>query len=103
MNCDTLMGSRIRSHRLLSLVERASRFLRLRRPENGDSLSERIAHTTVDALATLPSHSITFDNGSEFAAFPQIARGLGCPIYFADVRNPWQRGTCENTIGLVRQ
>ena len=100
---DTLMGSRAQSHRLLSLVERASRFLRLRRPENGALLSDRIAQTTLDALTRLPSHSITFDNGSEFAAFQRIAQGLGCPIYFADVHSPWQRGTCENTIGLVRQ
>ena len=46
---------------------------------------------------------LDFDNGSEFAAFAKIARGLDCSIYFADTHSPWQRGTCENTIGLLRQ
>ncbi len=100
---DTLNGSRAQTHRLLTLVDRYSRFLKLRHPQNGQSLSERIANTAIDALADLPSHSITFDNGSEFAAFAKIARGLDCSIYFADTHSPWQRGTCENTIGLLRQ
>ena len=100
---DTLIGSRTHPHHLLSLVERSSRFVRLRRPEGGPKLSDRIARTAVDALQTLPRHSITFDNGSEFAAFERIAKRLKCQIYFADTHSPWQRGTCENTIGLVRQ
>ena len=100
---DTLMGNRNRPHRLLSLVERSSRYLRLRRPQGGDTLAQRIAHSTIEALGRLPTRSITFDNGAEFAGFSRIAQGLNCKIYFADTHSPWQRGTCENTIGLVRQ
>ena len=100
---DTLIGSRTNPHHLLSLVERSSRFVRLRRPEGGHKLADRIARTAVNALQSLLTHSITFDNGSEFAAFARIAKRLGCQIYFADTHSPWQRGTCENTIGLVRQ
>ena len=100
---DTLIGSRTHPHHLLSLVERCSRFLRLRRPEGGHKLSDRVARTTIDALQSLNAQSITFDNGSEFAAFERIAKRLDCNVYFADTHSPWQRGTCENTIGLVRQ
>ena len=77
--------------------------MRLRRPEGGQKLSDRIARTVVNALQSLPTRSITFDNGSEFAAFARIAKRLGCQIWFADTHSPWQRATCENTIGLVRQ
>jgi len=100
---DTLIGSSTNPHHLLSLVERSSRFVRLRRPEGGPKLSDRIARTVVNALQSLPARSITFDNGSEFAAFARIAKRLGCQIWFADTHSPWQRATCENTIGLVRQ
>jgi IS30 family transposase len=103
---DTLVGGRDAPgipHRLLSLVERYSRYLCLRRPEGGWSLSAKIATTTTKALRRLSIRSITFDNGSEFSDYPVIAKALGCKIYFADTHSPWQRGTCENTIGLVRQ
>jgi IS30 family transposase len=47
--------------------------------------------------------SITFDNGKEFADHLQIARQLGVDIYFALPYRSWQRGTNENTNGLLRQ
>ena len=103
---DTLVGGRDapgNPHRLLSLVERHSRYLCLRRPEGGWSVSAKVAKTTTYALRRLPLHSITFDNGSEFADYRIIEKALNCKIYFADTHSPWQRGTCENTIGLVRQ
>jgi transposase, IS30 family len=103
---DTLMGasgSPGNGHRLLSLVERSSRYLCLRRPDGPCSLSAQVARTTAHALRRLPIRSITFDNGSEFADYLVIAKALHCKIYFADPFSPWQRGTCENTIGLVRQ
>jgi IS30 family transposase len=100
---DTLVGGRANPHRLLSLVERYSRYLCLRRPTGGWTLSAKIATTTANALRQLSVHSITFDNGSEFSDYSVIAKALRCKIYFADTHSPWQRGTCENTIGLVRQ
>ncbi len=100
---DTLIGSRGNVHRLLTLVERASRYLVIRRPKNLYDLANSIAHSTTHALRRLPTDSITFDNGIEFARHRRIARSLGCPVYFADPGRPDQRGTCENTIGLVRQ
>ena len=100
---DTLVGTPGNPHRLLALVERSSRFLRLRRPKGGWSLSARVAKSTAHALRALPSRSVTFDNGSEFSDYPVIAKALRCKIYFTDPYSPWQRGTCENTIGLIRQ
>jgi IS30 family transposase len=48
-------------------------------------------------------HTITFDNGLEFAAHEQIAQGLKADIYFAHPYASWERGTNENTNGLIRQ
>jgi len=100
---DTFVGRQSSPNRGLCLVERHSRFLCLLRPSRGWTLSQKIANTTVAALRGLTTRSITFDNGSEFAGFQSIATRLQCKIYFADTHSPWQRGTCENTIGLVRQ
>jgi IS30 family transposase len=99
---DTLTGGS-RIHKLLALVERKSRFLRLRKPPSRALLSRSIAQATLGALRSLPTRSITFDNGSEFSHYALIEQRLGCKIYFADPHSPWQRGTCENTIGLIRQ
>jgi len=100
---DTFMGRQGTPHRKLCLVERLSRFLCLLNPTGGLSLSQRVAHTTIAALRNFPTHSITFDNGSEFTHYKKIKKGLDCAVYFADPGRPGQRGTCENTIGLVRQ
>jgi IS30 family transposase len=100
---DTFVGTPSNPHRLLTLVERASRYLVIRRPKSFLLLAESIANNTIHALRHLPTRSITFDNGIEFAKHPRIARSLGCPVYFADPGRPDQRGTCENTIGLIRQ
>ena len=97
---DTLMGSN-RIHRTLALVERKSRYVLLRRPAH--PLAQDIATSIIAALRPLPAYSITFDNGQEFADYQRIQDRLQCPVFFADPYKPWQRGTCENTIGLVRQ
>ncbi|WP_420916749.1 IS30 family transposase [Persicobacter diffluens] len=51
----------------------------------------------------IPVKTLTCDNGKEFACHEKLETTLGCPVYFADPYASWQRGTNENTNGLIRQ
>ena len=64
--------------------------------------SDTVHVHTVRYMKKLPCHSITYDNGSEFALHKMIERDTGALVYFADAGSPHQRGTNENTNGLVR-
>lgn len=100
---DSILGAHASPHRLISLVERHSRYLPLKRAQRVGALSVSVAHTVIPALQHLPIRSITVDNGTEFAGYNTMAQTLGCRVYFADARRPGQRGTCENTVGFVRR
>jgi IS30 family transposase len=54
------------------------------------------------SLKNIPCHTITYDNGSEFALHRMIEKDTGAKIFFADVASPHQRGSNENTNGLIR-
>jgi IS30 family transposase len=105
-----------------TLVERSTRFTLLLhlprmdghgnkpRVKNGPPLAGHGAEAVRDAIATqivaLPEHlrrSLTWDQGSEMAEHAQLRIDTGLPIYFCDPHSPWQRGTNENTNGLLRQ
>ena len=89
---------------LVSLVERKSGYTLLARVENLRAATVR--HATQQRLAPLPAHlrrTMTFDNGKEFAEHEDLAAATGLRIYFAKPYCAWQRGTNENTNGLVRQ
>lgn len=86
--------------KLFTCVDRASRRLVARQSDHGDAAS--IRDVMIDALASYPVHTLTLDNGPEFAKHRQIAEKLGTRIYFADPHAPWQRGSSENSNGLVR-
>ena len=89
---------------LLSLVDRRSGYLLLSKVAN--LKSSTVNRVIVRRLRRVPGPqrcSLTFDRGSEFAGHEQLTRRLGLPIYYADPHRPWQRGTSENTNGLVRQ
>lgn len=98
---DSVLGKG--SPRLVTFVERKSRFTRLVRVADGTAVAAHRA--TLASLYPLKHcvKSITYDNGSEFAEHAATDMALESTAYFADPHSPWQRGTNENTNGLVRQ
>jgi IS30 family transposase len=104
-----------------TLVERTTRFTMLLhlprmhdygqpRVKNGPALAGHGAEAVRDAIAsaiiTLPKQlrrSLTWDQGAEMSQHIQLRITTGLPIYFCDPHSPWQRGTNENTNGLLRQ
>lgn len=105
-----------------TLVERTTRFTKLvhlpreegyrhkHTPKNGPALAGYGAVTMKNALAetmsTLPEslrRSLTWDRGKELSAHAMFKVETGIPVFFADPHSPWQRGTNENTNGLLRQ
>lgn len=100
---DTLV-SRKRRGGLVSLVERKSGYTLLARVD--DLRAATVRQAAEDQLTSLPRHllrTLTFDNGKEFAEHEALASATGMSIYFAQPYCAWQRGTNENTNGLVRQ
>ena len=101
---DTIVGPRHRGPVLLSLVERRSGYLEL--AWVADAKSATVTSALASRLGEYPGplrQSVTFDNGSEFAQVSSLEQPLELSVYFADPRAPYQRGTNENTNGLVRQ
>jgi transposase, IS30 family len=86
-----------------TLVERQSRMTRLLHLpyRDADSLHDVLTERMGDLPAGL-LRSITWDQGTEMARHLTITRSLGTPVYFCDSHSPWQRGTNENTNGLLR-
>jgi len=71
-----------------------------------DHTAQSVGDALIDALAPLPaalSRSLTSDQGNEMFQHARIEEASGIRIYFADARSPCQRGTNENTNGLLRQ
>ena len=88
---------------LLTLVERKSGYVRIGRVDSLKSdMTRRVAKRRMKDLPPSLRRSVTFDNGKEFAEHDKLARGLGWETYFADPYSSWQRGTNENTNGLIR-
>src|ERR1035441_3594309 len=115
---DLILG--VESSAIGTLVERSSRFTMLLylppmdaygpRVKNGPALAGHGAEAVRDAIAiaiaTLPEQlrrSLTWDQGTEMSQHAQLRIDTGLPVYFCDPRSPWQRGTNENTNGLLRQ
>jgi IS30 family transposase len=100
---DTMVGKGRRSA-LVTLVERKSGYGRIGRVDSMKSdMTMRAAKRRMKDLPPGLRRSMTFDNGKEFAEHQKLTRGLGVEIYFADPYASWQRGTNENTNGLLRQ
>jgi IS30 family transposase len=100
---DTIIGAN-RQGAVVTLVDRKSRFVLL--APTKDCKSRRVRHKLQHLLGGLPPQkrrSVTFDRGKEFAEHQLLTLRIQMPVYFADPYCPWQRGTCENTNGLIRQ
>jgi len=89
---------------LATLVCRKSRLTIIVKVQskNADHVHRKIKQRMKE-LAAEHRHSITFDNGTEFARCHRLEKHLGMKLYFADPGCPYQRGTNENTKGLIRQ
>jgi IS30 family transposase len=88
-----------------TLVERYTRFVLLLHLPH-DHSAEAVRDAMLAAISTLPTQlwrSLTWDQGSEMARHAEITLATGLDIYFCDPHSPWQRGSNENTNGLLRQ
>lgn len=100
---DTVRGKTGRSA-LVTLVDRKSRFLLSKRVDKVNS--ENVKEAMIELLEGLPSNrvrSITPDRGTEFAKYEEVHTRLNTLIFFPDPHSPQQRGTNENTNGLIRE
>ena len=99
---DTVMGHGSK-HCLVSLVDRKTGYL-----EIGKLAARTTEQTTWRTIALInksnrPFRTITADNGTEFHAYKEIEKATGVRFYFANPHHSWERGTNENTNGLIRQ
>jgi transposase, IS30 family len=88
-----------------TLVERATRYVMLVHLPDGRG-AEQVRDGLVATMATLPAHlrgSLTWDQGAEMAAHVSFSLATDMPVYFCNPASPWQRGSNENTNGLLRQ
>ena len=88
-----------------TLVERATRYTMLVHLPHGHD-AESVRDGLAKVIETLPAHlrgSLTWDQGTEMARHRQFTMATGMPVYFCDPHSPWQRGSNENTNGLLRQ
>ena len=100
---DLIMGKRQTA--IGTLVERWSRYVMLfPLPDGKNAESVRVAlQATVQRLPEHLWQSLTWDQGKEMAQHAQFTVDTGVQVYFCDPKSPWQRGTNENTNGLLRQ
>lgn len=99
---DLLCGNR--SSQIATIVERQTRYLMLVKVASKDA--ETFANALVKNARKLPQElykSLTWDRGTEMAGHKRFTLATDIQVYFCDPRSPWQRGTNENTNGLLRQ
>ncbi|MCG2624962.1 IS30 family transposase [Arthrobacter sp. I2-34] len=90
---------------IATLVERTTRYVMLVHLP-GDHTAETVRDGLVATMSTLPVHlrgSLTWDQGAEMAAHKSFSTATDMDVYFCDPASPWQRGSNENTNGLLRQ
>ena len=101
---DLLIGAR-GSSAIVTLVERTTRYVML-----GALPDSRVSQEVIDVLIKLMGRvpeqlrkTLTWDQGAEMAQHPTFTLATDCRVYFCDPHSPWQRGSNENTNGLLRQ
>ncbi len=100
---DLLMGKRQTA--IGTLVERHTRYVMLFGLPDGNT-AEAVRAALAETVQRLPQHlwqSLTWDQGKEMAQHAQFSIDTGVQVYFCDPKSPWQRGSNENTNGLLRQ
>ena len=101
---DLIVGTGSQSA-IVTLVERSTRYVMLGHLPGGHT-AEEVRDVLIPLIGSLPAHlrgSLTWDQGTEMAGHKQFTVASGVPVYFCDPHSPWQRGSNENTNGLLRQ
>ena len=99
---DLLFGSH--NSQIATLVERQTRYVMLARTDGKDT--ETVVNALIKQAHKLPQElykSLTWDRGKEMADHKRFTLDTGIKVYFCDPQHPWQRGSNENTNGLIRQ
>ena len=102
---DLIIGSTSSRSAIGTLVERTTGYVMLLHLP-GDHTACTVADAMIAAMNTLPGQlrrSTTWDQGAEMSRHQEITMATGMPIYFCDPHSPWQRGSNENTNGLLRE
>ena len=101
---DLVFGKRMSP--VATLVERSTRFVMLVELPGGHHKADVVADALAAAIGRLPgqlARSLTWDQGHEMAQHARFTAATGMEVYFCDPKSPWQRGSNENTNGLLRQ
>ena len=100
---DTVHGASWETACVVTVVERVTGLLLV--GKSPDKTVQSVNKVLIKLLreSPVPVHTLTLDNGTEFHGYRKVEKATGVQIYFAQPHQPWQRGSNENTNGLLRQ